>query len=262
MNTAAKAGFWMLDYAYDAVDEFRGLFRTDAVLASTALAPPPTRTTSRRPVVLLPGVFEKWHALYAVAGELRRAGHPVFALPQLGRNVAPINETAREVADFLETHDLHDVVLVAHSKGGLIGKYLMMRYDPQMRVAGLVAVNTPFSGSVWGRYLKVPSVRMFAPTDLTITFLGGDAPVNSRIVSIFGTFDQHVPAGSALPGAKNIRLPVAGHSRILSTRPLVVAVAGAVEGLPAQAGPESRARPTHSPASPASPASPTSARER
>jgi pimeloyl-ACP methyl ester carboxylesterase len=39
--------------------------------------------------------------------------------------------------------------------------------------------------------------------------------INSRITSIYGPFDPHIPEGSVLPGATNIELPVAGHFRIL-----------------------------------------------
>ncbi|GAA0997199.1 esterase/lipase family protein [Subtercola frigoramans] len=255
MRRAAKAGFWMLDYAYDVIDEFRGLFRTpttfEAVGKVDGTESPkqpegpirsggPIRFDRPRPIVLVPGVFERWHALYGVGAGLKSAGHPVYFLPELGRNTDPIAETASGVAQFLEDEDLSDVVIVAHSKGGLIGKYLMMRGDPQHRVAGLVAVNTPFSGSVWGRLVRIPSIREFDPADLTVTFLSGEAEVNSRIVSIFGTFDQNVPEGSELAGAKNIQLPVAGHSRILSTAILRRTVIDAVTSLPARDVPQPR----------------------
>ncbi|QWT23757.1 alpha/beta hydrolase [Subtercola sp. PAMC28395] len=255
MRRAAKAGFWMLDYAYDVCDEFRGLFRSPTtfetvadVKASESLNQPegpnqlavPNPSEGIRPIVLVPGVFEKWHALYGVALGLKSAGHPVYFVPQLGRNTDPIAETASRVAQLLDEKNLRDVVIVAHSKGGLIGKYLMMRCDPQHRVAGLVAINTPFSGSVWGRLVRIPSIREFDPADLTVTFLAGEADVNSRIVSIFGSFDQNVPEGSELAGAKNIQLPVAGHSRILSTAILRRTVVDEVTSLPSQDVPQPR----------------------
>jgi hypothetical protein len=46
--------------------------------------------------------------------------------------------------------------------------------------------------------------------------LASDLTANARIVSIFGLFDPHVPEGSELPGAKNVRLETGGHFRILA----------------------------------------------
>ena len=53
------------------------------------------------------------------------------------------------------------------------------------------------------------------PSDETIVLLGRETSVNGRIVSIFGPFDPHIPDGSMLEGATNVRVPVAGHFRIL-----------------------------------------------
>ena len=47
--------------------------------------------------------------------------------------------------------------------------------------------------------------------------LGRETSVNGRIVSIFGPFDPHIPDGSMLEGATNVRVPTAGHFRVLGT---------------------------------------------
>jgi pimeloyl-ACP methyl ester carboxylesterase len=51
---------------------------------------------------------------------------------------------------------------------------------------------------------------------------------NSRVVSLYGAFDPHIPEGSELPGATNVELPVAGHFRILNRPETVRAVLAAV----------------------------------
>ena len=43
-------------------------------------------------------------------------------------------------------------------------------------------------------------------------------------MSVFGTFDAHVPDGSALDGATNVRVPVAGHFRVLAAPETLLAV--------------------------------------
>ncbi|MFT2526131.1 esterase/lipase family protein, partial [Escherichia coli] len=78
-------------------------------------------------------------------------GHPVHVVAGLGSNRRPIAESARQVADLLVGRDLSDVVLVAHSKGGLIGKHLLAFAPAGSRVRAMVAVATPFGGSRYSR---------------------------------------------------------------------------------------------------------------
>ena len=54
--------------------------------------------------------------------------------------------------------------------------------------------------------------------------------MNPRITSIFGTFDPMIPGGSELPGARNIRLDVAGHFRILGDPATIETVLREVAG--------------------------------
>jgi triacylglycerol lipase len=169
-----------------------------------------------RPVVILPGVWESWAFMMPVIVALHAAGHPVYVLSDLGRNSKSVVDTAATVAEYLRTHDLRDVVFVAHSKGGLIGKYVMAFLDDEKRVTSMIAVCAPFSGSRYAPYLVLPSLRAFSPRDATTVLLGADTTANARILSIFSEFDPHIPEGSELAGAVNIRLPLGGHFQILS----------------------------------------------
>jgi pimeloyl-ACP methyl ester carboxylesterase len=175
-------------------------------------------------VLLLPGIWETWEFMRPLADLLHRRGHPVYVVPGLGRNRRTVSDGARVVGDYLAERDLSDVIIVAHSKGGLIGKLLMMSPNVPHRVDRMVAIASPFSGSSLARYTLLPSLRAFAPTDPTIRMLVAEQFVNARITSIFGSFDPHIPGGSELPGATNIKLAVAGHFRILGDRGLLAAV--------------------------------------
>lgn len=187
------------------------------------------REGTRAPIVLLPGVYETWQFLKPIADRLNANGHPVYIVMALGRNVQQIPASARVVASFLSAQNLRDVVIVAHSKGGLIGKHLMTVDDKEGRVDRLVAFNTPFSGSAYARYVPLRSVRDFAPAEPTIAMLDGRRERNSRITSIYSSFDPHIPRGSNLHGAKNVRLPLMGHFRPLGHRLLIDAVERVVE---------------------------------
>lgn len=198
-----QAVAWGRDYAWIATAQAGAVLRQ----------PPPDAlaTGTRTPVVLLPGIYETWPVMDGVVRHLHAAGHPVHAVPALGYNGRTLEESAQRVVDRLTELDLDEVVLVAHSKGGLIGKLVLGTPGVGDHVAGMVAVNTPFSGSVYARWFPVPAVRALSPRDPHILALARQVAANGRIWSVFARFDPHVPGGSELPGATNVRLPVDGH---------------------------------------------------
>jgi alpha-beta hydrolase superfamily lysophospholipase len=167
-------------------------------------------------VVLVPGVYESWHFLRPLARRLHAAGHPVHVLPTLGYNRGPVEEAARVLADHLRVHDLRDVVVVAHSKGGLIAKLAMLRGDDEQRIRCLVAVGTPFVGSALARYVPLRAVRAFVPSNPLFAALAAEAAVDGRIVSAYSVWDPHIPGGSELAGARNVVLRTPGHFRVLA----------------------------------------------
>lgn len=217
---------WWADYAWVLWHQARLFF----TLPRWRRVPDSYREGTRAPVVLLPGVYETWQFLKPIADRLNARGHPVYIVGALGRNVQQIPASARVVASFVSARNLRDVVVVAHSKGGLIGKHLMTIDDAEGRIDRLVAFNTPFSGSAYARFIPLRSVRDFAPAEPTIAMLGGRRERNSGITSIYSSFDPHIPGGSNLDGAHNVTLPLMGHFRPLGHRILIDAVERAVEG--------------------------------
>ncbi len=207
----ARLGAWGADYAWATDRQLRALLRR---------SPVPTGAGDRAPIVLLPGIYETWAFLAPVATALARAGHPVHAVPGLKHNARPVPESADVVVDHLERAGLTGVVLVAHSKGGLIGKRVMLSHAGE-RVLGMVAIATPFAGSRWARYMLSRPLRSFHPRDPVLLALAGELLVNERITAVYPHFDPHIPESGELPGARNIELPLSGHFRPLG-HPLLV----------------------------------------
>jgi hypothetical protein len=179
-------------------------------------------------VLLLPGVYETWHFLGAVGARLHDLGHPVHVVPSFGRNLRPIAEMAELARDYVVASSLADVVIVAHSKGGLIGKTLMLS-DQGARITRMVAINTPFGGSEYAHLVPIRTLREFVPTHETIVALAGGTDVNARILSIYSAWDPIIPNGSVLAGATNLELHDSGHFRILDTVDLLDAVTRSVQ---------------------------------
>lgn len=207
INPLKAAAWWLADYVYAGYWQVRATFdRADARSFGSGDA---------AHIVVLPGVYETWRFMQPLIRVLHARGHPVHVVDTLHRNRRPVAEMAERVAEFLEEHDLHDVILVAHSKGGLAGK-LAMTGRMAGRVRSMLAIATPFGGSRYARLFPVRTLRAFAPEDPSIVSLARQLTVNARIVSIYAEFDPHIPEGSELAGAKNVRLDTGGHFRILA----------------------------------------------
>lgn len=221
-SLARRGAWWAHDYAYAGVRVLESLRRYDAA--------PLTQAVGRAPVVLVPGVYESWAFLRRLADAVHRDGHPVHVLPTLGHNRGPVPDAAALLGRYVADRGLDGVVVLAHSKGGLIGKLAMLREDPEGRLRGMVAIATPFGGSPLARWVPFPAVRVFRPTDATLMALAAERAVNARIVSVYGPFDPHIPTGSRLDGAMaNIEVGTPGHFRVLADPGLPAVVRDAVD---------------------------------
>ncbi len=180
------------------------------------------------PVLLLPGVYETWEFLRPVGERMHELGHPVHTLGELGYNRRTIAASAAAAQAHLDARDLRRVILIGHSKGGIIGKHMMVTDDTAGRIAQLIAVCSPFAGSSLARFAPNPALRAFRPRDAVITALAADLAVNGRITSVYSRLDPLIPNGSRLEGARNVELPIVGHFRPLSSVGLLDSVENAI----------------------------------
>ncbi len=184
---------------------------------------------SGEPVVLLPGIYETWRFLHPLARRLHAAGHPVHVVAALGDNRMSLQEAADRVQRHLLENHLGDVTIVAHSKGGLVARTLLGRPEMAARIRRVVAISTPFSGSVLAGWIPIPAVRALRPDGPDFA-RSATADIDvARVVSIWGWYDPHIPGGCALRGARNIEVPVGGHFRILGS-PRVLALVDELTG--------------------------------
>lgn len=188
----------------------------------------------KAPVVILPGIVSRWAFLKPLADFLSLQGHPVYIIPQLGNNLRDIPSTSRIVKEVIEENKLQNAVIVAHSKGGLIAKYFLAHENSAGRVKGLVAIATPFSGSAMARLVPHRSFQELNTDSKIIGYLNEHQAVNSRIISIIPSFDNHVwhAEGSFLAGAlENINVPVAGHHKIVNDKTVWQKIAESIDKL-------------------------------
>jgi pimeloyl-ACP methyl ester carboxylesterase len=213
---ADRAGWFVKDYLTAAALQLGGM--------ASGIDPRVYRSGTERPCIVIPGVYETWHFMRPIIEALHDRGHPVFVVTDLHHNRRPVLDSAELVTRFVAEHGLDDVFIAAHSKGGLIGKYAMLKLDPDRRLVRMVAIAAPFSGSRYADWAPNRTLRAFRASDPTTAMLAAENLVNDRILSIFGEFDPIIPESSVLPGAENVRLATGGHFNVLRHPETIAAV--------------------------------------
>lgn len=166
------------------------------------------------PVYMLSGMTETWRVWSKLSARLRESGCDVRPVKGLGRSLASIEELARAVEAQLEADDARDAVLVAHSKGGLVAKRVLLGHQGA-RVRRVIAAGTPWSGSTLaGLAPWWTPARMLRPSAKELRELARHPEVNGRIWTVSASYDQQVPNGTTLQGARDWRLKAAGHNRL------------------------------------------------
>lgn len=206
--------FWGLDYLYIGFWQGLGLLRHSDARAFLL----PTRPARNPPVILIPGVYERWEFMKPVAQAMYEAGYTIHIIEGLGYNRGSVEDMARLVHRYVVGQHLSGCVIVAHSKGGLIGKHLLMEHEASPLFKGMIAINAPFQGSKYAYVLPGKLLRTFIPNSPLLARLAQNERVNKNIVSIYSSFDPHIPRGSFLKGATNVQLTTRGHFRIIKSK--------------------------------------------
>jgi len=199
-----------VDYAY--------VLRTFVDSLFIRRPPVPLKTDNGKvPILMIQGLYNRWNSMRSLAEHLSKNGYPVYLLPQLGRNSGPIPAMAGIVRKFIAEKGLQNIIIIGHSKGGLVGKCILDNEDGSVKIKKLIAIACPFQGSRAAVYLPTKSHAELTPSSPMIAKLSASRQNNGKITSIYCKFDNHVwPLSSCiLPGAKNIQTGVYGHHRIL-----------------------------------------------
>lgn len=172
----------------------------------------------KTPIVLIPGYLERWGVLRKIGNAVSKREHDVYVVSELGDNRFDIETSAGMVERVIRQNSLNEAVLISHSKGGLIGKQVLIDGFAEK----MITIATPFSGSDMAtyitNYLPFYSLHELTPQSSYVKKLMENCDVNNRIISIYGEFDNLIPNGCWLDGAENFRCHTKGHHVILNNK--------------------------------------------
>lgn len=177
----------------------------------------------KQPIILIQGVSAKWGMLKTVGDAISKTGHPVYIVPKIGHHLKDIPLTASLVREVIDENKLKNVILVSHSKGGLVAKYLLVHLNQDKHIKKVIAISAPFSGTTLAKMIPHSSHRELEPNNELFKDLQLHSEVNKQIISIFPSFDNHVLDKSRciLDGATNIEVNIPGHHRLLFNKKII-----------------------------------------
>ena len=214
MSTAERIRFFLAEYA--------ALFVAPKMMFYALLArdPPPAPATC--PVLLLHGIGCNGGVWTNMRAFLARVGiAPVYAM-SYGPPFIAIPTTAPQIADKIAQIErdtgASQVVIVAHSMGGLVARSYIRAYGPS-HVRRLVTIGTPYAGSQHAWLMSGASVVDMRPGSPYLASLAQPTAEEQAVptVSIWSWHDTMVtPQDSPrLPYGANVVLAKVAHNALL-----------------------------------------------
>ncbi len=177
---------------------------------------PRRRSEVSIPVFLIPDFILTKSSMYMLFFMLRNRGFEnIFILnpiPLFGKIEEISDNISKNIKEICEVLGKNEIVLVGHSVGGIVAKYITYKEDELgLRVNRCITLGTPHVGTKLAYLFPLAkSVKQITPNSTLIRLLY-DSRIAERIISIIGEFDEFVfPTGNNQVILKN-----SGHFSVL-----------------------------------------------
>lgn len=181
--------------------------------------PDPNGASHGMPVLLVHGFFSNGGYWWGIKRHLQRNGIDAIYTVNLEPPFCDIDELARQlaprVAAVCAASGQPQVILVAHSMGGLVCRAYLQRLNGDRHTAKLITLGTPHAGTVHARLIPGPNLRQMRPGSRWLAALDREQGPRPRVPTtcIYSCHDEIVApqdSGAQL-GAVNKPTPGVGH---------------------------------------------------
>lgn len=165
-------------------------------------------------MVIIHGYGEVWTHWERIATHFNEKGYRIHFLKELGRNLESLENTCPRVSNYITTHNLQNIILLSHSKGGIIAKCILDTQPEKIKYSITLAV--PYGGTIFG-YFRLNNLGEAIPGKIWTTEISKENKYNHKIYNFYPKFDNHILPNKhlTLPGAHNKKLSIIGHANIM-----------------------------------------------
>lgn len=168
------------------------------------------------------GYGEPWTYMEAIGKFFFEKNFSVYIIPEFTRNLKTISEQTKIVEEFITKKKLKNLILIAHSKGGLVAKYLLQYSKQAKNIKKVINIAVPYGGVVWGIF-KHMNLYELKPGSEVLNSLYIKKGCE-KIINIYPKIDNVVIDKKSLKllnCLKEVELDVVGHANILFSKELL-----------------------------------------
>jgi triacylglycerol lipase len=194
-----------------------------------------TKNQQRNAVLLVHGITDTEAVFDQMAIFLGQQGWPVYSLDLLpNRGEVGLDVLAQQLADYIaKTFPPEQPLdIVGFSMGGIVSRYYIQRLGGMNRVQRFITISSPHYGTVVAYASQNPGCVQMRPNSEFLKDLNTDAVMLQQLnfTSIWTPYDlMIIPTHSSkMPVGKEVIIPVALHSWMLTDSRCIASVAAAL----------------------------------
>ncbi len=169
-------------------------------------------------IILIPGYGCTYDYLMPLGNFLEKHGYKIHTPPEITPNIHKISYYVEKIKNYIEKNNLKNVILIGHSKGGIIARYLLKEEELKNKIKKAITISSPHKGSILAIYSRF-NAHELTPWSKTIRGINKQKDDLKNILNIYGIHDKIVIPNRSLhlPGAKNIKIEIKGHNKTISS---------------------------------------------
>jgi len=169
-------------------------------------------------IILIPGYGCTYDYLMPLGNFLKEKGYKIHTPEGIAPNFHKISDCIKIIKEYIEKNNLSNVILIGHSKGGIIARYLLNEKELKNTIKKAITISSPHKGSLLAIYSRFNAHEMI-PWSKTTRNINKQKDNLDKVLNIYGIHDRIVIPSSNLhlPGAKNIKTNIKGHSKTVAS---------------------------------------------
>lgn len=169
-------------------------------------------------VILVPGFMDDHVFLMMIGDALNKEGFRIHTLKNFDTTRKSVKFLAEILVDYIRQNKLENIILVAHSKGGIVSRYAIDNFeDINERVKLVFTISTPHKGTLYAK-TNLLNLDELSPKSKILNNLSLNRKNCQKIVNIYPKLDNTIVPNCnlILDGAEeNISIDVIGHTSVL-----------------------------------------------
>jgi pimeloyl-ACP methyl ester carboxylesterase len=207
-------------YPYYFVNDIWLVFRNRFLYYFSPNPPKKWKNGDKGDVVLIPGANAWWISLKKIAKSIYKKGYRVHFVKKLKNNSKLVLSGVADVAEYIKTNNLNDVILIGHSKGAIIAICLLKNPEINKKIKKVIDIAGPLRGTLLSRIY--PSTKELQPSSELIKHFSEGIDMK-KVISIYPKIDDMIIPNESLVGEnfENRQINVFGHIRIIETEEII-----------------------------------------